>query len=134
MSITVVAIPVTPDGVVGPSWGRAPRVAVASVDDGAVASWIEHDVRWDVLHDEGTEGGHHARVARFLIDNEVQVVAADHMGPPMVRMLGSMGIGVVLGAGGDAHENVVAAVDVIASAQANRTTDQGAAIQGQDAG
>jgi predicted Fe-Mo cluster-binding NifX family protein len=134
MSSTVVAIPVTPDGLVGPSWGRAPLVAVATVSDGAVTSWAEHDVRWDVLHDEGTEGGHHARVARFLIDNEVQVVAADHMGPPMVRMLGSMGIGVVLGAGGDAREVGVAAADVIASAQAGGSTDQGAKVQGQDAG
>ena len=56
------------------------------------------------------------------------------MGLPMARMLGSMGISRRPRAGGDAHENVVAAVDAIASPQANRTTDQGAAIQGQDAG
>jgi predicted Fe-Mo cluster-binding NifX family protein len=109
MAMTVVCIPVTADGRVGPSWGRAPRVALAGVDAGAVVSWTEHDVRWDELHDEGTEGGHHARVARFLIDNGVQVVAADHMGPPMVRMLGSMGLGVVLGAGGDARVAAIGA-------------------------
>ncbi len=128
MSSTVVAVPVTPDGVVGPSWGRAPRVAIASVSDGAVTSWAEHDVRWDVLHDEGTEGGHHARVARFLIDNEVQVVAADHMGPPMVRMLGTMGIGAVLGAAGDAREIAVAAVDAVAAAPVSPSAAPDAAV------
>ena len=109
MAMTVVCIPVTADGRVGPSWGRAPRVALAAVDAGVVVSWTEHDVRWDELHDEGTEGGHHARVARFLVDNRVQVVAADHMGPPMVRMLGSMGLGVLLGAAGDARATAIAA-------------------------
>jgi predicted Fe-Mo cluster-binding NifX family protein len=105
----IVCVPVEADGSVGHSWGRAPRVAVAEVDGSAVVGWHEHDVRWDVLHDEGTEGGHHARVARFLIDNGVQAVAAGHMGPPMVRMLAGMGIRVLLGAEGDARSMAVAA-------------------------
>jgi predicted Fe-Mo cluster-binding NifX family protein len=117
MAVTVVCIPVTADGRVGPSWGRAPRVAVAEVDAGAVVAWSEHDVRWDELHDDGTEGGHHARVARFLIDHRVQVVAADHMGPPMVRMLASMGLGLLLGAGGDAR---AAAIEAAAASPAPR--------------
>ena len=108
MAVTIVCIPVTADGRVGPSWGRAPRVAVGRVDAGAIVGWTEHDVRWDASHDDGTEGGHHARIARFLIDNGVQVVAADHMGPPMVRMLGSMGLRVVLGGAGDARAMAVA--------------------------
>ncbi len=115
MAMTVVCIPVTADGRVGPSWGRAPRVALAGVDAGAVVSWTEHDVRWDELHDEGTEGGHHARVARFLVKNRVQVVAADHMGPPMVRMLGSMGIAVALGVAGDSSAAAVAAASTAPS-------------------
>ena len=57
---------------------------------------------WDTLHDEGTEGAHHAWVARFLNDHRVEVVIAEHMGPGMTRMLTTMGIHVVLGAGGDA--------------------------------
>jgi len=117
MAVTVVCIPVTADGRVGPSWGRAPRVAVAEVDAGAVVAWSEHDVRWDELHDDGTEGGHHARVARFLIDHGVQVVAADHVGPPMVRMLASIGLGVLLGAGGDAR---AAAIEAAAASPAPR--------------
>ena len=113
MTSTIVAVPVDPDGgLVGGSWGRAPRVAVATIADGGVADWVEHDVRWDELHDVGTEGGHHARIARFVMDNGVDVVAADHMGPPMIRMLGNMGIGIVLGATGDAREVAVAAAEM----------------------
>ena len=98
-----VAVPVTEDGQVDHSWGRAPRVAVAEVQDGRVAGWQEFDVEWDRLHDEGTEGGHHARVARFLQEHQVDRVAANHMGPGMTQMLAQMGIGVVLGAAGDAR-------------------------------
>ncbi len=99
----IVCIPVTPDGQVGDSWGRAPRVAVADVSNGGIAAWEEFDVAWDRLHDEGTEGGHHARVARFLADHGVQAVAAGHMGPPMQHTLARMGIAVKLGASGDAR-------------------------------
>ncbi len=102
----IVCVPVTPDGQVDPRWGRAPRVAVARLDDGTIASWDEHDVAWDVLHDVGTEGGHHARVARFLADHGVEVVVAGHMGPPMVQMLGKMRIIAKLGVEGDARHAV----------------------------
>src|SRR5665648_1289190 len=47
---------------------------------GQIIDWQEFDVGWDDLHDEGTEGAHHARVARFLIDHHVDVVVAEHMG------------------------------------------------------
>jgi predicted Fe-Mo cluster-binding NifX family protein len=69
----------------------------------------EFDVEWGRLHYSGPEGEHHARVARFLRDNEVQVVVADHMGPPMEHMLIRMGIAVRLGAGGQAKEAVLEA-------------------------
>src|SRR6476646_7185843 len=97
----VVCVPVTGDGLVGRSWGRAGRVAVATVSDDGVGSWEEFDVGWDGLHDAGTEGSHHARIARFLLDHHVQAVAAHHMGPPMVNMLGKMGVTVQLGEEGN---------------------------------
>ena len=106
----IVCVPVTITGEIDPRWGRARRVAIADVRDGAIAAWEEVDVGWDTLHDEGTEGGHHARVARFLHDHRVEVVVADHMGDPMVNMLDRMRIGVRLGAGGDARLAVLAAV------------------------
>ena len=107
----IVCIPVAPDGsgAVGHGWGRAARVAVAGLEGGAIVAWDEHDVGWDVLHDEGTEGGHHARIARFLTDHRVEAVVAGHMGPPMVQMLGKMGIAIVLDAEGAARAAVLAA-------------------------
>lgn len=101
-----VCVPVTPDGLVDPRWGRAARVAVARIESGGIVEWVEHDVAWDVLHDVGTEGGHHARVARFLTEQGIEVVVAGHVGPPMVQMLGKMRIVARLGASGDARRAV----------------------------
>jgi predicted Fe-Mo cluster-binding NifX family protein len=104
-----VCVPVTADGQVDPRWGRADRVAVAEVAGGEVRSWEELAVGWGALHDQGTEGAHHARVARFLRDNEIQAVGVHHMGPGMERMLGSMAIRVVAGLSGDARSAARAA-------------------------
>lgn len=98
-----VCVPVTSDGEVDHGWGRAARVAVAEIEDGSLVAWEEFAVGWDRLHDETTEGGHHARVARFLQDNRVEAVGAGHMGEPMVQMLGRMGIAVRLDVAGDAR-------------------------------
>ena len=102
----IVCVPVTPDGQVDQSWGRAARVAVAKIEDGRIAAWDEHPVAWDVLHDVGTEGGHHARVATFLRDHGVEVVVAGHMGPPMAQMLAKLQILARTGAQGDARRAV----------------------------
>jgi len=109
----IIAVPVTADDRVAHGWGRAARVAVAAAADGVISAWQVHDVGWDALHDEGTEGAHHARVVRFLKDNEVEAVTAEHMGEPMVRTLDSMGIAVVLGATGEARAGVLAALAVV---------------------
>ena len=103
----IVCVPVTATGEVDPRWGRAERVAVASLEGGRITAWHELDVAWDALHDVGTEGGHHARVARFLRDNGIEVVVAGHMGPPMVEMLGKLRIVAKLGATGDAQAAVL---------------------------
>jgi predicted Fe-Mo cluster-binding NifX family protein len=110
----IVCIPVTPDGLTAPGWGRARRVAVASASKGALGDWQEYEVKWDVLHDEGTEGSHHARVARFLTDHHVDLVVAEHMGEGMTRMLSTMGIRFVLGVDGDARAAVLATVPPVA--------------------
>ena len=109
-SNATVCVPVRPDGQLDPRWGRAAAVAVARVESGAVVSWDEFPVGWDALHDVGTEGGHHARIARFLIEHGVQAVVAGHMGPPMQQMLERMQLGVHLGASGDAREAVLRAL------------------------
>lgn len=106
----VVCVAVTPDGQIDPRWGRASSVAIAEVGGGTLGRWEEFQVRWDELHDTGTEGGHHARVARFMREHQVAMVVARHMGPDMHHMLERLGIDVRLGAAGDARDAVLAAV------------------------
>ena len=102
----VVCVPVTRGGLVDARWGRASRVALATVTGDTIQRWQEIDVHWEELHDAGGEGQHHARVARFLQENGVQAVVAAHMGPPMEQMLRNMGIALHLGAGGLARDAV----------------------------
>jgi predicted Fe-Mo cluster-binding NifX family protein len=105
----VICVPVTPDGMVDGSFGRAARIAVFRVEDGTIVSAEEHAVGWDVLHDEGPHGSHHGRIVRFLMDHGVEAVVADFVGPPMVNTMGKMGIRVWLGASGDARAAAIAA-------------------------
>ena len=107
----IVCLPVTDEGELDPSWGRAERVAVAEVGPDGILGWAEHDVGWGRLHDAGSEGSHHARIACFLLDHEVEAVVASHMGAGMEHMLGKMGIRVRLGAAGPAREAALAALD-----------------------
>jgi len=105
----IVCVPVAGDGQIDPRWGRANRVAVVDVRDGRVTDWQEHAVAWDDLKDSGTEGSHHARVARFLREHHVEAVVADHMGQDMHHMLEKMSVRVRLGAAGDARAAAIAA-------------------------
>ncbi len=104
----IVAVAVGPTGQVGHSWGKAQTVAVATVADGALTQWREFGVGWDVSHDQGSHGGHHARVVTFLREHAVQVVLVDHVGAGMARMLGTMGIVLQEGVTGDARAAVLA--------------------------
>jgi len=105
----VVAVPVREGRRLGHAWGKAPVVALVTVRDGEVVAWTEHEVRWDVSHDEGQHGSHHARVVRFLREHGVRAVAADHMGEPMVHTLGKLGVVVLLGAADDGEAAALAA-------------------------
>ena len=107
--MTIIAVPVDPDGSVGRTWGKARSVAVATVQDGAVTGWTLHDVGWDVAHDAGTHGAHHARVIRFLRDNDVQVVLVRHVGEGMRRMLTTAGVDLRQGVDGDAAAAAISA-------------------------
>lgn len=107
-SRTVVAVQV--DGaVVGTGLGRAGVVAVAEVADGTVTAWTEHPVGWDVLHGQGAEGSHHARIVRFLREHGVQAVATGHVGAPMYHTLTKLGCTVLVGATGDARTAAITA-------------------------
>lgn len=94
---------------VGSGWGKARAVALATVTDGVVTDWQQVDVRWDVAHDQGGEGTHHARIVRFLREHDVAVAVTGHMGPPMQNTLAKLGVRVVLGATGDARAAAAAA-------------------------
>ena len=105
----IICVPIDSADAVDPRWGRAERVALATVEDGAIREWRELSVGWDSLHDAGSEAAHHARVARFLRENSVDVVVAHHMGAGMSRMLNAMRVTVQLGEGGDARLAVLSA-------------------------
>lgn len=106
----IVCVPVSAGGTVGDGWGRARRLALATVHDGGIADWRELDVDWGSAHDAGTEGSHHARVVRFLREHDVALVVAHHMGAPMQHTLAKLGVRVALGAHGDARTAVLAAL------------------------
>lgn len=100
----IICIPVDETGQVEPRWGRAPRVALATIENHQITNWEEFDVHWDTLHDQDGEGRHHARIAKFLMDHHVSDVAASHMGPGMSRMLESMRLHTYLGVEGNARQ------------------------------
>jgi len=108
MNTQIVCIPVAEDGQVGHTWGKAHTVALATVEDGVITSWRTETVDWQVSHEQGTEGAHHARVARFVRDNGVTAVIARHMGDGMQNMLTKLGVRVQQGASGDARAAVTA--------------------------
>ena len=109
--LMILCIPVTSDGLAGGGWGRAHKIALATASDGKILDWQELDVGWDDLHDQGTEGAHHSRVARFLIDHHVEVVVAEHMGDDMAQMIGKLKIRISFGAHGDARASVLTALE-----------------------
>ena len=107
----IVATPVTEDGRSAPAWGKAHWIGVAEVSDGHVSSWQVHEVAWDVSHDEGTHGSHHARIVRFLKEHGIEAVVVDHMGPGMVQVMATMRIPLLPATAGDARRSILAAIE-----------------------
>lgn len=105
----IIATPIDPEGRSAHSWGKAQWIGVADVRDGSVADWTVHEVRWDESHDAGTHGSHHARVVRFLKEQQIEAVVVDHVGDGMARMLHTMGIPILKSSPGDAQASVLAA-------------------------
>lgn len=106
--------------------GKAVRMAVAVVEDGRLLDWRVEETRWDVLHDQGGHGRHHARIVRFMRENDIDVVAAGHMGQPMVNTLGKLGLSVVMGVPAQMapEEAVVAAVESLAQSDSDTSADE----------
>ena len=102
----MICAPITSDGQIDPRWGRAERVALATLTDGQITGWQEIDVHWGQLRDEGTSGAHHARIVRFLREHDVDTVVAGHVGPGMQQVMSKMGVRLHLGATGAARTAV----------------------------
>lgn len=109
----IIATPVTEDGRSAAAWGKAHWIGVADVGDGVVRSWQVHEVGWDLAHDEGTHGSHHARIVRFLNEQAIEAVVVDHLGEGMVRVMRSMRIPVLPASAGDAKASVLAAAALL---------------------
>lgn len=88
----LIALPINDDETLA-SFGHAPNVALATVSSGEITDWQVHKTEWDVLHDMGDHGQHHARMVRFLAGHGVQHVVFDRMGQPMQLVVAKMGIG-----------------------------------------
>ncbi|NLA28255.1 MAG: hypothetical protein GX875_01165 [Propionibacterium sp.] len=102
--------PVSEDGQIGSHFGKATRMAVGTVrDDGQLIDWRIDEVGWDVLHDEGSHGQHHARIVRFLKENEIERVVFTHMGQGMLNTINKMGLQLVEAPVMDAKEAIVQA-------------------------
>lgn len=110
----IIAIPVLEDGTVDPRWGKAHTVALAQVEKDQLIGWSDIEVNWDVLHDEApSEGSHHARVVRFLQDNNVEAVILNHAGAPMMNTMQKMGLVIATDAEGNAKDVVAGTAPLI---------------------
>lgn len=113
----VVAVNVVGDNV-GGGLGRAHTMAVATVANGRIVDWDVEEVGWDVLHDEGPEGTHHARIVRFMRDHQVGAVVSGHMGPPMANTLAKLGVLPLVDATGDARQAALAGAAMLVERRA----------------
>lgn len=108
----ILSVPVASDGRVDPRFGKATTMAVAEVVDGELVDWQLHEVGWDVLHDQGEHGQHHARIVRFLREHEVERVVFIRVGQSMLNTMGKMGLSLVQVGPLDAQQAVIAAAEL----------------------
>lgn len=107
----IIATPTTATGEAAGGWGRAHWIGIAELQDGEISAWQLHEVGWDISHDAGTHGSHHARIVRFLKEHGVQAVMVDHMGQGMQQVMAKLGIPLLPATPGDAQASIRAAVD-----------------------
>lgn len=110
MNDMTIAIPVTAEGAVFERLGKAPFVATCVLRDGEVTGWTEHAVGWDQTYGVDVMGNHHARVMRFMQDNEVTDVVAADVCDNMRRSLEAKGVSLHADHAGDARAAVLAAL------------------------
>lgn len=98
---------------VGSGLGKAQTMAVAHIVDGAITSWDEYEVGWNLLHGQYSEGTHHARIVRFMREHAITAVVTGHMGAPMVNTLTKLGVRPVVNISGDARQGALTAVEIL---------------------
>ncbi|MCL5101992.1 MAG: hypothetical protein M1544_01380 [Candidatus Marsarchaeota archaeon] len=79
--------------------GRAPKVAIIKESNGKVESIEEIDVKWGESHEREQEGLHHASIAKFIKEHNVNEVVAAGAGPNMQGMLGRLKVVLRFGSG-----------------------------------
>lgn len=72
--------------------GAASSCRGRRITNGVIRDWRQITVDWMSSMVIPPRGPHHARVARFLRDNNVDAIAVDRIGPGMQRMLDWIGI------------------------------------------
>ncbi len=108
----IIAVPVTADGLVDPRWGKAQTIAIAKITtdpDVQIELWEEHPVGWNVLHDQGAHGTHHARIVKFLKEHNVNAVVINHCGASIMNTMQKMGLVIAVEAVGPAKEVLIQA-------------------------
>ena len=105
----IIATPTTATGEAAGGWGRAHWIGIAELQDGEISAWQLHEVGWDISHDAGTHGSHHARIVRFLKEHGVQRVVFAHAGQPMLHTMTKMGLELVQVGSMEARQAVIQA-------------------------
>lgn len=136
-----IAVAVLSNGMVNAHFGRANRIAFATVENKEIVDWKEEDAPFAAMHDEedhhdhgmhqhedhhgdgehhhdhdhshghGHSGKHQETIKNYLVEHGVDLLLVDHAGPGLNRVLQETKMKVVTGAKGKAREVVQAAID-----------------------
>lgn len=122
-----VAVAVLPNGMINSHFGRAEKIALATIENKQIVDWQELEVPFadthedhghhqhdhhDHDHDHHQHNHHHhgpghvKGIKAFLVDQHVDLVLLDHAGPGMRTIQNEIEIKVVVGAKGNAKEAV----------------------------
>ncbi|WP_339063671.1 NifB/NifX family molybdenum-iron cluster-binding protein [Tepidibacillus marianensis] len=120
-----VAVAVLPNGMVNAHFGRANKLALATIENGQISNWEEIEVPFAETHGDHDHGhdhnhdhhdhhhapDHHEGIKNLLVEQEVDMVLLDHAGPGMQKVINETTIKIVVGAKGNAREVVQAVID-----------------------
>lgn len=101
-----IAIAILPNGMINSHMGRTKRVALAAIENGKIADWQEVDVPFGENHDHNHnhhdhhddhhhhdhdhhhhDHHHHDAIGDFMVENGVDTVLVEHVGPGIQHVL-----------------------------------------------